>query len=112
MSNGQMNSFLGLYDRDLDEDPKEPICFEEQFILRVPREIAEGSGGKEGLKDMVKGKSRGLEGVEFKFLGESCGASFFLPCWRRHLPFLWEVYHTYDTDHDCDAIRHLAACGN
>jgi transcription initiation factor TFIID subunit 7 len=64
--NGMMTSFLGPYDRELDEDPKDPLAFEEQFILRVPREIAEGPNG---LREMVKGKAKGLEGIEFKFLG-------------------------------------------
>lgn len=62
---GRKTSFLGEYDRDLDEHPHEPLAFEEQFILRVPDSVA----GK--LREMVKGKGKGLEGVEFKFLGES-----------------------------------------
>jgi transcription initiation factor TFIID subunit 7 len=66
---GRKTSFLGEYDRDLDEHPNEPLSFEEQFVLRVPDSVA----GK--LREMVKGKGKGLEGVEFKFLGESrpCG---------------------------------------
>jgi hypothetical protein len=60
---GRKTSFLGEYDRDLDENPTEPLAFEEQFILRVPESIAGG------LREMVKGKTKGLEGVEFKFLG-------------------------------------------
>jgi transcription initiation factor TFIID subunit 7 len=38
----------------------------------VPREVAEGKGDGTGtgLREMVKGKGKGLEGVEFKFLGE------------------------------------------
>ena len=64
------SSYLGFYDRELDEDPEEPLNFEEQFILRVPRDIAEGRDGKEGLKELVKGKGKGLEGIEFKFFGE------------------------------------------
>ncbi len=63
-----MMSFLGEYDRELDEEPIEPLAFEEQFILRVPKEIAEGS---KGLREMVKGKGKGLDGVEMKFLGTS-----------------------------------------
>lgn len=70
-SGGRMSSFLGEYDRELDENPEEPLCFEEQFILRVPRDVAEGKNGVTGLRDMVKGKGKGLDGVEFKFLGES-----------------------------------------
>jgi hypothetical protein len=50
----------------LDDNPDEPLVFEEQFILRVPREVAE----EKGLGEMVRGKGKGLEGVEFKFLGE------------------------------------------
>jgi transcription initiation factor TFIID subunit 7 len=60
---GRKTSFLGEYDRDLDENPTEPLAFEEQFILRVPESMA-GS-----LREMVKGKNKGLESVEFKFLG-------------------------------------------
>ncbi|EIW69767.1 hypothetical protein TREMEDRAFT_61532 [Tremella mesenterica DSM 1558] len=58
-------SFLGEYDRELDDDPNEPLCFEEQWILRVPKEVAEGPNG---LREIVKGKGKGMEGVEFKFL--------------------------------------------
>jgi transcription initiation factor TFIID subunit 7 len=58
------DSFLGGYDRMLDENPEEPLYFEEQFILRVPREVAEG---KDGLRERVK--KGGLDGVEFKFFG-------------------------------------------
>jgi hypothetical protein len=65
---GRMTSFLGDYDRELDENPDEPLEFEEQFILRVPREVAEGRKGEVGLREMIKGK--GLEGLEMKFLGE------------------------------------------
>ena len=60
---GRKTSFLGEYDRDLDENPTEPLAFEDQFILRVPESMAGG------LREMAKGKSKGLEGVEFKFLG-------------------------------------------
>ena len=60
---GRKTSFLGEYDRDLDENPTEPLAFEEQFILRVPESIAGN------LREMVKGKTKGLDGVEFKFLG-------------------------------------------
>lgn len=63
VEDGRKTSFLGEYDRDLDENPTEPLAFEEQFILRVPESIAGG------LREMVKGKTKGLEGVEFKFLG-------------------------------------------
>ncbi|ORY29634.1 TAFII55 protein conserved region-domain-containing protein [Naematelia encephala] len=62
---GRKTSFLGDYDRELDENPDDPIAFEEQFILRVPESVAEGPNG---LREMVKGKGKGLEGVEFKFL--------------------------------------------
>ena len=62
---GSQLSFLGEYDRELDEDPKDPLAFEEQFILRVPREIADGPSG---LREAVKGKGKGLDGLEFKFL--------------------------------------------
>lgn len=58
------SSFLGDYDRDLDENPSEPLVFEEQFILRVPERIAEN------LRERVKGKTKGLDGVEIKFLGK------------------------------------------
>lgn len=68
-SGGRYTSFLGEYDRELDENPEEALAFEEQWILRVPREIADGKGGEMGLRDAVRGKGRGLEGVEFKFLG-------------------------------------------
>ncbi|TYJ55259.1 hypothetical protein B9479_004089 [Cryptococcus floricola] len=67
-SGGRMSSFMGEYDRELDEGADEPLCFEEQFVLRVPGEVAEGKGGQGGLKDMVKGKGKSLEGIEFKFL--------------------------------------------
>jgi transcription initiation factor TFIID subunit 7 len=60
---GRKTSFLGEYDRDLDENPTEPLAFEEQFILRVPESIAGN------LREMVKGKTKGLDAVEFKFLG-------------------------------------------
>jgi transcription initiation factor TFIID subunit 7 len=66
-----MTSFLGDYDRELDGDPDEPLEFEEQFILRVPREVADGRGAEIGLREMIKGKGKGMEGIEFKFLGES-----------------------------------------
>jgi transcription initiation factor TFIID subunit 7 len=59
---------LGEYDRELDEFPEEPLVFEEQFILRVPKEVVV----EKGLGEMVKGKGKGLESVEFKFLGMSC----------------------------------------
>ena len=65
---GRLTSFLGEYDRGLDENPDDPLAFEEQFILRVPERLA---GGPNGLREMVKGKGKGLEGVEFKFLGWS-----------------------------------------
>lgn len=58
------SSFLGDYDRDLDENPTEPLVFEEQFLLRVPERIANN------LRERVKGKTKGLDGVEIKFLGE------------------------------------------
>ena len=65
---GRKTSFLGEYDRDLDENPTEPLAFEEQFILRVPESMAGN------LREMVKGKTKGLDAVEFKFLGmfQSC----------------------------------------
>jgi hypothetical protein len=62
---GRKTSFLGEYDRDLDENSNEPLAFEEQFILRVPDAIAGN------LRELVKGKGKGLEGVEIKFLGMS-----------------------------------------
>lgn len=62
-----MDSFLGEYDRELDENPEEPLEFEEQFILRVPKEVADGKKGGMGLREMIKGK--GLEALEMKFLG-------------------------------------------
>lgn len=65
-TSSRKSSFLGEYDRELDENPEEPLVFEEQFILRVPREVSEGGNG---LREIVKGKGRGVEGVEFKFLG-------------------------------------------
>lgn len=71
-------SFLGEYDRELDGDTSEPLHFEEQFILRVPREVAvgKGDGTGTGLRELAKGKGKGLDGVEFKFLGEcACGPS-------------------------------------
>ncbi|BEJ02973.1 hypothetical protein CcaverHIS641_0101480 [Cutaneotrichosporon cavernicola] len=67
-SAGRLNSFLGEYDRELDEHPDEPLAFEEQFILRVPQKVADGVGGEPGLRDLVRGKGKGLDGVEFKFL--------------------------------------------
>lgn len=68
-SGARKSSFLGEYDRELDEDPQDPLAFEEQFILRVPPEVADGKNGEGGLREMIKGKGKGLEGVEFKFLG-------------------------------------------
>ncbi|RSH87735.1 uncharacterized protein EHS24_000251 [Apiotrichum porosum] len=66
---GRHTSFLGEYDRELDEQPDEPLAFEEQFILRVPPHVADGGKGSDGgLRDLVRGKGRGLDGVEFKFL--------------------------------------------
>lgn len=64
-------SFLGEYDRELDDDPTEPLHFEEHFILRVPKEVAvgKGDGTGTGLRELAKGKGKGLEGIEFKFLG-------------------------------------------
>lgn len=70
-ADGRLNSFLGEYDRELDEDTDEPLEFEEQFILRVPKEVEMGRGGEVGLREMIKGKGKGLEGIEFKFLGTS-----------------------------------------
>lgn len=67
---GRQTSFLGEYDRELDEHPEEPLAFEEQFILRVPQDVADGRGDRIGLRDLIKGKGKGLEGVEFKMLGE------------------------------------------
>lgn len=66
-SAGRKSSFLGEYDRDLDDDD-EPLAFEEQFILRVPKSLADGANG---LREAVKGKGKGIEGIEFKFMGES-----------------------------------------
>lgn len=68
------SSFLGDYDRDLDENPSEPLVFEEQFILRVPERVAGG------LREMVKGKSKGLENVDIKFLGVYCFSSVVQLC--------------------------------
>jgi transcription initiation factor TFIID subunit 7 len=71
-ADGRLNSFLGEYDRELDgPDATEPLEFEEQFILRVPKEVEQGRGGEVGLREMIKGKGKGLEGIEFKFLGMS-----------------------------------------
>ena len=70
-ADGRLNSFLGEYDRELDEDVAEPLEFEEQFILRVPKEVEMGRGGEIGLREMIKGKGKGLEGIEFKFMGTS-----------------------------------------
>lgn len=66
---GRMTSFLGEYDRELDDNPEEPLEFEEQFIMRVPKEVADGKKGEGGLREMIKGK--GLEGLEMKFMGKS-----------------------------------------
>jgi transcription initiation factor TFIID subunit 7 len=68
---GEGTSFLGDYDRELDEHPEEPLAFEEQFILRVPKEVAEGTGGKhgEGLRDLIKNRKIDNGDVSFKFLG-------------------------------------------
>ena len=63
-SDDRLPSFLGEYDRELDENPDEPLAFEEQFILRVPKNVAGD------LSEMVKKKGNGLDGVHFKFLGE------------------------------------------
>jgi transcription initiation factor TFIID subunit 7 len=67
-SGARQNSFLGEYDRELDENPDEPLAFEEQFILRVPPAIADGRGNEVGLRDLLKGKGKGLDAIEFKFL--------------------------------------------
>ena len=66
-TSARKTSFLGEYDRELDENPDEPLCFEEHFILRVPKEVADGNNG---LREMVKGKGKGVENLEFKFLGQ------------------------------------------
>lgn len=63
-----MQSFLGEYDRELDDNPEDPLAFEEQFILRVPPSVADGKNGELGLRDLIKGKGRGLDALEFKFL--------------------------------------------
>lgn len=67
---GQTSHIFGAYDRDLDEDPDEPLVFEEQFILRVPQEVLEGDKehGVKGLAEMVKAKNE-IEGVSIKFKG-------------------------------------------
>lgn len=70
-ASGEGTSFLGDYDRELDEHPEEPLAFEEQFILRVPKEVAEGTPGKhgEGLRDLIKNRKIDNGDVSFKFLG-------------------------------------------
>ncbi|KAK8850423.1 hypothetical protein IAR55_004341 [Kwoniella newhampshirensis] len=104
-SGARKTSFLGEYDRELDENTDEPLCFEEQFILRVPKEIAEGKGEGTGtgLRDMVKGKGKGLEGVEFKFLDPRRAAFKFngvtYAAKLVDLPNIIESQKTFDNRH-------------
>ncbi|WVR08504.1 hypothetical protein IAU60_005559 [Kwoniella sp. DSM 27419] len=104
-SGARQTSFLGEYDRELDDHPEEPLHFEEQFVLRVPREVAEGKGEGTGtgLRDMVKGKGKGLEGVEFKFLDSRRAAFRFnnttYSAKLVDLPNIIESQKTFDNRH-------------
>jgi transcription initiation factor TFIID subunit 7 len=67
---GHFMSPFGEYTRELDEDPEEPLAFEEQFILRVPKEVAMGDSkrGVKGLNQLLDERKE-VEGVWFKFKG-------------------------------------------
>ena len=67
---GHFMSPFGEYTRELDEDPEEPIAFEEQFILRVPKEVAMGDPkrGVKGLNQLLDERKE-VDGVWFKFKG-------------------------------------------
>ncbi|KAM0753564.1 hypothetical protein T439DRAFT_377743 [Meredithblackwellia eburnea MCA 4105] len=49
------------WDRELDSDPDDPLCIEEQFILRVPQELAPR------LREMVEKRDVPPDKVSFKF---------------------------------------------
>jgi transcription initiation factor TFIID subunit 7 len=68
---GHFMSPFGEYTRELDEDPEEPLAFEEQFILRVPKEVAMGDPkrGIKGLNQLLDERKE-IDGVWFKFKGE------------------------------------------
>ncbi len=68
---GLYKILMGDYDRSLDENPDEPIMFEEQFILRVPEEVADGdqAAGIQGLAELVNAK-KDIPGVSLKFKGQ------------------------------------------
>ncbi len=61
---------FGWYDRGLDEDKEEPSVYEEQFILRVNKEILHGdpSKGIKGLREAVLSR-KAIEGVSIKWKG-------------------------------------------
>ncbi|KAJ9125647.1 hypothetical protein QFC22_000609 [Naganishia vaughanmartiniae] len=65
---GHFMSPFGEYTRELDEDPEEPLAFEEQFILRVPKEVAMGDS-KKGIKGLnqLLDERKEIDGVWFKF---------------------------------------------
>lgn len=67
---GHFMSPFGEYTRELDEDPEEPLAFEEQFILRVPKEVAMGDPkrGVKGLNQLLDERKE-VDGVWFKFKG-------------------------------------------
>jgi transcription initiation factor TFIID subunit 7 len=68
---GHFMSPFGEYTRELDDDPEEPLAFEEQFILRVPKEVAMGDPkkGVKGLNQLLDERKE-VDGVWFKFKGE------------------------------------------
>jgi transcription initiation factor TFIID subunit 7 len=106
---GRKSSFLGEYDRELDENLDEPLVFEEQFILRVPREVAEG---KEGLRERVWGTGWGLDGVEFKFLG-GCFGWVLVLSWCFRMGALMDMGFRFETSGIQDQRDDLLeqACG-
>lgn len=67
---GLYRHFMGNYERELDDDPNEALMFEEQFILRVPEQVALGNmaTGTKGLAEIV-GAKREIPGVAIKFKG-------------------------------------------
>lgn len=67
---GHFMSPFGEYTRELDDDPDEPLAFEEQFILRVPKEVAMGDPkkGVKGLNQLLDERKE-VDGVWFKFKG-------------------------------------------
>jgi len=93
----------------LDENLDEPLVFEEQFILRVPREVAEGTVGG-GLR--AWGRGRGGHGVEFKFLG-GCFGWVLVLSWCFRMGALMDMGFRFETSGIQDQRDDLLeqACG-